>query len=76
MLVVISPAKTLDFETPARSTVASTPQFLEDSQQLVERMRELSPADIAKLMKISDKLATLNSTRYETWQQPFPVRAG
>jgi len=71
MLVVISPAKTLDFETPARTHIASTPSFLEDSQVLVERMRELAPADIAKLMKISDKLAVLNSTRYETWSLPF-----
>jgi len=71
MLVVISPAKTLDFETPARTNIASTPGFLEDSQLLVERMRELAPADIAKLMKISDKLAVLNSTRYETWSLPF-----
>jgi len=71
MLVVISPAKTLDFETPARTNIASTPGFLEDSQVLVERMRELAPADIAKLMKISDKLAVLNSTRYETWSLPF-----
>lgn len=71
MLVVISPAKTLDFETPARTNIASTPKFLEDAQVLVERMRELAPADIAKLMKISDKLAVLNSTRYETWSLPF-----
>jgi hypothetical protein len=71
MLVVISPAKTLDFETPARSDISTIPGFLEDSERLVERMRELAPADIAKLMKISDKLAVLNSTRYETWSQPF-----
>ena len=71
MLVVISPAKTLDFETPARTNIASTPRFLEDSQVLIERMRELAPADIAKLMKISDKLSVLNSTRYETWSTPF-----
>ncbi|MEH6357513.1 MAG: peroxide stress protein YaaA [Pseudomonadales bacterium] len=71
MLVVISPAKTLDFETPARTTVSSMPRFLDDSQTLVERMRELAPADIAKLMKISDKLSVLNSTRYEIWSLPF-----
>lgn len=71
MLVVISPAKTLDFETPARTDVSTTPGFLEDSQILVERMRELAPADISKLMKISDKLGVLNSTRYETWSLPF-----
>ena len=71
MLVVISPAKTLDFETPARTDVSTIPGFLEDSQILVERMRELAPADISKLMKISDKLGVLNSTRYETWSLPF-----
>lgn len=71
MLAVISPAKTLDFETPARTDVSTTPGFLEDSQILVERMRELAPADISKLMKISDKLGVLNSTRYETWSLPF-----
>lgn len=71
MLVVISPAKTLDFETPARTSVASTPAFLDDSQLLVDRMREFSPADISKLMKISDKLGVLNSTRFETWSLPF-----
>ena len=71
MLVVISPAKTLDFETPARTNIASTPGFLEDSQVLVERMRELAPVDIAKLMKTSDKLSALNSTRYEAWSLPF-----
>ena len=71
MLVVISPAKTLDFQTPARTNILSTPGFLEDSQVLIERMRELAPADIAKMMKISDKLSVLNSTRYETWSLPF-----
>ena len=71
MLVVISPAKTLDFQTPARTNIVSTPGFLEDSQVLIERMRELAPADIAKMMKISDKLSVLNSTRYETWSLPF-----
>lgn len=71
MLAVISPAKTLDFETPARTNASSIPGFLDDSQRLVERMRELSPADISKLMKISDKLGVLNSTRYETWSLPF-----
>lgn len=71
MFVVISPAKTLDFETPARTEFSSMPRFLDDSQALIGRLRELAPADIAKLMKISEKLSVLNSTRYETWSLPF-----
>lgn len=71
MLVVVSPAKTLDFDTPARTSTASIPAFLDDSEELIGALREFSPADLSQLMGISDKLAVLNSTRYETWSQPF-----
>lgn len=71
MLVVVSPAKTLDFDTPARTSSSSIPSFLDDSAELIGTLREFSPADLSQLMGISDKLAVLNSTRYETWSQPF-----
>lgn len=71
MLVVVSPAKTLDFETPSRTSTSSIPSFLDDSEELIGTLREFSPADLSQLMGISDKLAVLNSTRYETWSQPF-----
>lgn len=71
MLMVISPAKTLDFETPATSKVATTPDFLEQSAQLIDELRELSPADVSELMSISEKLGALNVERFMNWHTPF-----
>lgn len=71
MLIVISPAKTLDFDTPPPTLQHSQPDFLKDSQQLVEQLRELSPPQLAELMGISHKLADLNFGRYLDWKRPF-----
>ncbi len=71
MLMVISPAKTLDFDSTPVTDVYSQPRFLDASTQLIERLKQLSAADIASLMKLSDKLAGLNVARYESWQTPF-----
>lgn len=71
MLVVVSPAKTLDYETPPVVSDYTQPELLNDSALLIERARELTPADIGKLMKISDKLAGLNAARFADWQPNF-----
>ena len=71
MLMVISPAKTLDFETPAKTKVSTQPDFLDQSQQLIDELRELSPSDISGLMGISDKLGNLNFERFLNWHTPF-----
>lgn len=71
MLMLISPAKTLDFETPSPTNKSSKADFLNQSQLLIEELRALSPADISSLMKISDKLGTLNFDRFQQWQLPF-----
>lgn len=71
MLVLISPAKTLDFETPAPTNIATQPDFLDQSQILVNALRKLSPAQISGLMGISDKLGVLNFDRFHHWQTPF-----
>lgn len=71
MLMIISPAKTLDFDTPASTSSYSTPQFLSQSQTLIDTAKQLSPADISSLMKISDKLGVLNYERFHDWQTPF-----
>jgi hypothetical protein len=73
MLMVISPAKTLDFDTPPVTQQHSQPRFLDDSAKLIKQLRTLSSADIASLMKLSDKLAGLNVARYESWQTPFDL---
>ncbi len=71
MLILISPAKTLDFETPAKCDRFSQPEFLSDTQVLVKQLQQLSAAEITSLMKISDKLGELNASRYQTWQPSF-----
>lgn len=71
MLLVISPAKNLDYETPAKTKQSTTPDFLEQAQQLIEQLRALAPQDISKLMSISDKLGVLNYDRFQQWSTPF-----
>ena len=73
MLIVISPAKTLDFDSEPVVNVHSQPQFLLQSQQLIEGLKKLSVADISTLMKLSDKLAGLNMARFQTWAAPFDL---
>ncbi|MBQ0214210.1 peroxide stress protein YaaA [Proteus vulgaris] len=71
MLITISPAKILDFESPLATTHFTQPELLKYSQQLIEKCRKLSSSDIASLMKISDKLAGLNAARFGEWQPNF-----
>ena len=71
MLMVISPAKTLDYETPPVIGRFTQPEHLDDAQLLIDNLRELSPQQISELMHLSDKLAALNVARYGSWQRPF-----
>ena len=72
MLFLISPAKSLDYDTPVPAGLPHTlPQFLPQSRQLIEVLRQKTPADIASLMSLSDKLASLNVARYEAWSDRF-----
>lgn len=71
MILVLSPAKRLDYESPLPSVAPTEPRLLDESSLLIERLRQLSPADIASLMSLSDPLATLNHARYAEWQRPF-----
>lgn len=71
MLILISPAKTLDFETPAIAKKHTQPSMLCQSEQLIDVLTTKSPSDIEQLMKISPKLAELNVERYHQWSRPF-----
>jgi len=73
MQIVISPAKTLDFETPPNTQTVSDAQFLDQSQKLINHLSKKSVQDIAELMKLSDKLAALNVARFGSWQTPFAL---
>ncbi|PHR65759.1 peroxide stress protein YaaA [Pseudidiomarina marina] len=71
MLVVISPAKNLDYDSPLPTEEYTQPRMLERAQELVDRCQALSPQQLSQLMKISDKLAGLNAARFAEWHTPF-----
>lgn len=72
MIILLSPAKTLDFESAPRTKQVTTPDFLDESEKLVTTLKKYKPKRLGKLMSISDDLATLNVERYESWELPFP----
>ncbi|WP_139958159.1 peroxide stress protein YaaA [Flavicella sediminum] len=71
MKIVISPAKSLDLETPIPTSRYSDAQFLEDSQKLSEVLRKKSPKKLSELMSISENLGELNWQRNQDWSLPF-----
>jgi len=71
MLIVVSPAKTLDYTTPPKTKKFTLPDYLDDSAELIHRMREFSSLDISELMKVSTKIADLNFDRFEAWNKKF-----
>lgn len=73
MLTVISPAKTLDFDTPPTTRKATQPLFIERAGELVEDARKMSPDDIRALMGVSDNIAQLNHARFMNWSAPFSL---
>ena len=76
MLILLSPAKLLDFKERSQVTRTTQPQFLESSQALVEHMREKSASDLRELMGISEDVAQLNVNRFGTWTGKTTRRNG
>jgi len=68
MLMLLSPAKTLDYDTPVRTTLTSQPQFTHQAAELIGALVKLSATDVANLMHISPALAELNVRRYAEWR--------
>ena len=74
--MVISPAKTLDYESPLTTNSYSIPDYLENSAELVEIMKKKSLQDLVNMMQVSQKIAELNVERFKSWKLPFsPVNA-
>jgi cytoplasmic iron level regulating protein YaaA (DUF328/UPF0246 family) len=71
MLAILSPAKTLDFDSPLVTDQHSVPEFTKESTALIRTLRKLEPSEIGSLMGISDKLASLNHDRYAQWSPSF-----
>jgi cytoplasmic iron level regulating protein YaaA (DUF328/UPF0246 family) len=71
MLIVLSPAKSLDYKTPAQVKSPTLPEFVSESAKLIADLRKLSPLEVSNLMGLSDQLAALNVGRYRDWSKKF-----
>ena len=71
MIVILSPAKTLDYDSDPQTTTFTEPELLDDAAVLIDVLQEKNAKEIKSLMSISDKLADLNIERYRTFETPF-----
>lgn len=71
MLIVISPAKKLDYTSAVNSPLTTQPALLDHSKELAQGLKTLAPQDVSSLMSLSDKLGALNFERFQEWQTPF-----
>jgi len=71
MLITLSPAKTLNYEPQALTCEFTTPRLLEHSQRIINNMQRFNADEIAGLMGVSDKIADLTYTRFQSWVTPF-----
>ncbi len=76
MLMLLSPAKSLDYETPPVIDRHTLPQFVDESAALIEVIKPYTPAQIASLMDLSDALSQLNVARYAAWRPKFTAKNG
>jgi cytoplasmic iron level regulating protein YaaA (DUF328/UPF0246 family) len=74
MLFLLSPAKSLDYDTPLGDLPHTQPLFTKQSAELIQLLREYSPQQIAELMDLSDQLAGLNVARYQAWSPKFTAK--
>jgi len=75
MLVLLSPAKTLDFEHPSSTEICTQPDFLDLSQDLINALANLSAEQLCELMKLSPKLGQLNQQRFQSWSFSHNIKS-
>jgi cytoplasmic iron level regulating protein YaaA (DUF328/UPF0246 family) len=71
MKILLSPAKSINFEIETNNPIKSQPLFLNQSEKLIKKLRKLSKDKISKLMKVSEAIAELNYNRFQNWNLPF-----
>ena len=74
MLFLLSPAKSLDYDTPAHVGTCSQPLFVKQSAALIDVLKTKTPQDISRLMGLSDALSGLNVGRYQAWSEKFTAK--
>ena len=71
MLLLLSPAKKLDYDSPLATSLHTDPLFVDEAKGLIDVLKKKSAGDVAKLMSLSDSLAQLNVQRYAEWSPEF-----
>jgi cytoplasmic iron level regulating protein YaaA (DUF328/UPF0246 family) len=71
MKILLSPAKSINFEIEVENPIKSQPIFLNQSEKLIKKLRKLTTSKISKLMKVSDAISELNYNRFQNWELPF-----
>jgi len=71
VLIVVSPAKSLDYESKLPTKKSSQPELLDESEQLIRVMSKKSPDEISSMMHVSSSLGELNFNRFQEWERPF-----
>ena len=74
MLFLLSPAKSLDYDTPPQVSTHTQPLFTRQSAALIDVLKTKTPQDISRLMKLSDALSGLNVARYQAWSKKFTAK--
>ncbi|MDJ0882355.1 MAG: peroxide stress protein YaaA [Gammaproteobacteria bacterium] len=74
MLAVVSPAKTLDYDSEVQTSEFTRPRHLKQSQLLINRLRDFSALDLTELQHVSSKIAELNFERNHQWKTPFNLK--
>lgn len=74
MLAIVSPAKTLDYESPVSTEQFTRPGHLKQSRLLISRLRDFSALDLVELQHVSSKIAELNFERNHRWRTPFNLK--
>lgn len=73
MIVLLSPAKNLEYDKVTKNSTFSSPAFQEESQQLIKKLKTLNSKKIGALMGLSEKLSDLNYHRYQNWDIPNKI---
>ena len=74
MLFLLSPAKSLDYDTPPHIAACTKPLFSRHSAELIDVLKKKTPQQLGTLMKLSDALSGLNAARYQAWSSRFTAK--
>ena len=74
MKIILSPAKSLDYNRRIETPMTSTAPFIQEADRLAKKLKKMKKRDLGALMKLSENLTDLNYDRYQSWEQPTTLQ--